>query len=834
MADQTQATLNGILRWAGVQAKHLKVTDCEEYGPCTIRFKKSPTSDPQEKTFEKPAEAMAFINAWVALNSQWAANRHQNSAKLFQPLGSHWIMVDHDRREGIDGLIYHKSEDGWSYTAAGSSRKKIDSATFKKLTDLIGQSEQYAEIQRALKTRQSGLEAIQYLSKLTWKDMGFVLDPAGFVGTVPGLKIEIDPDAPVLPLPFKSVRIQGEPPIEIPLTDPYLRMTWDTYLSQAGLKKHTFRYNEEEMIFTYRYRGLRVFNAKTDAKEIRYRFYSPLGNMVREISYPHPAKSPIGVRLPKKPESTEYTVSIHGQDLKVHGIFPTKWPEDQKREWLIKLGKGLSWLPKSMLGFMLKGSAKEKPLRIVLAPKLQAEKLGWVKRGDNTFANYHFDDNVVWMPLPEINPPPWHTYFHEIAGHAYADYLHSDPMGRAISGMEDFAFREYFIWKLTQVFTPAELKEYREKSLILGQAAEKFDVIATRLQELKQAFDEYSNRIDSGAEVDGYFKLKKEVEAAEVLHKEREAEVVRLREALGPLRKKALTRFVSAYAIEGNSNLMDHARVPDEDFAEVSEVFYDSLTGNENWEDYHEKEPMLYLLGLDYLFHQYGVEKIGNIHRKKVFSRQAFREVLGIDLDKIDISAYREAGLDIELPTYPSAADVEESPPASEDEDPLKRQTGFSMPLGMGYQHLSLQTDSGTIQSEGLFLALQLGYQGRSGGVGTAFGFSHNKIASTPSTPAHSVNSLDGGVYGQVLGDVGPATFFLDPKLGVRWLSKQQEVDISLWLGAAGGIGFMGNGLSIRVHNKTNILDPGQWNEFGAGLMVDIPALVRFSQKEGN
>jgi hypothetical protein len=186
--------------------------------------------------------------------------------------------------------------------------------------------------------------------------------------------------------------------------------------------------------------------------------------------------------------------------------------------------------------------------------------------------------NVLDSPFEEGVP----GLIHEILGHALDDFLKPDSNYQMLSLSPDNPFREYFIWKLQKTFSPGEIKHFR------------------RL--LEKSESEHLS----------------------------ESERRKVESKLAPYLEKVREKFSSLYAMQGTEGILYQIEFPAEDVAVLMENFYKGLQEPVFVEF---KDPLFKLIGLYHLMNEYGVSKLGGIKKEEIFSRKAFKEVLGIDLD---------------------------------------------------------------------------------------------------------------------------------------------------------------------------------------------------------
>jgi hypothetical protein len=726
MGDTTANSLNKVLQLAGVDPSNLTVLSCEK-DFCDVNVNGGGTEERPEIITSSPNMKENFfllINRWLDLKKDWMKNKGPNPSSLFRDISNHSALIDLDSDPEVDGVLY-RSREGWKLK----------------------------------------LEAAYQAEGLRWKDLGLQASPKEFAKKLPAFEVQEDPSAPEIFGLFHKVTLAGHPEVTIPWTDPYLLMEWKGFLEKAGVEKG---YDETKKMSIYSTTvggsSVKIMEEEWRGDEVKYRFFNPLGKLEREIAYKIPAKPSVTVFSPNNPEKEPYQVSVYGRKIAVWDYIPDNWASiifSFRKSILEGISEALQNIPESMIAPILDGVGPEKPLRIILATQDKARELGFVGKDEWRPGGYSRNHNTFWYEADtdfrEVD------FLHDIGGHAYDDVWVPDKGWQGLTDPGQSALRDYYAWKLAQLFTPKELATY--------------DRLSTQFR---------------------HWVHKKEKDP-----KEDE----RLEKPLTPFREKAVKRFVSEYAIEGSEGIRYHLNRPVEDFAEVMQTFFTYLNGRrsldmsthgstKDWDTYRSQEPLLTLVGMDYLFHQYKVSKIGNIRREEVYSKKAFKEVLGIDLDKINNEeAYRAAGIPLDADSRP----------------------GFTFPMTAGAQVFSQATGDRTATSVGPTLSVRAGYRGKKIGGGVSLDYSHQ-----------SSHSLDSGLWGQAYWDLTALnsgtlrgiTFFTGPAVGVRKNLSGDEAT-SVWAGADVGIGIFGGAISLVGEGKVNVSDLGQWKSLGVGLQFE-------------
>ena len=426
-------------------------------------------------------------------------------------------------------------------------------------------------------------EGVSHLASYDWKDIGFEASPEIFAESIYGFHLQNSPLEPPFISPFHEISLEGHPEIIIPWSDPYLLMEWEAFLKSKGIeiikKSDRTKYN---------FNGLTVLEAVRVNEQTTYYFRSPFGVVKSSVTVETPSKPEVKVNYPENPKDPSYSMTVYGREIEVLAYFPESMSSYGRTDRIRKLGETYQQIPESMLSPILDGVDQEEPLTITMMEPDEIEWLNVPKHFITSLGGtYSRTDNSTMFLIYASE----YEVFHEIGGHAYADFIVSDDNDVTITMFQRSALRDYYGWKLDQIFSPEELTSYKE-------------LLARYVRWRPYFFPENPKELDE------------------------------LLALLKPFREKALTRFVSEYAIEGKS-IEDQMEDPSEDFAEVMFMFFVSLLPRNRayWEAKRSREPLLNLIALDYLFHEYGVSTIGNIDKEDVYSKEAFQEVLGIDLN---------------------------------------------------------------------------------------------------------------------------------------------------------------------------------------------------------
>lgn len=785
MSDVTSKSINTVLRTSGIPSSELTTTSCQQTGPCEIEFRKDPKDKSTEKlTFQDIGELFEFVNQWLIKNPNAAKAKTSNSSPLFRPLTSEWALIDWNKTPGYDALLYRSDNQGWKVLQGKNSPEKVDSERLKRLLERAKAAGYGDKIKEILAGSNPGVTLIEFLSKLTWKDLGLKIDSKNFEKTVPGIKVDTQSAAHEIIGPWHRVTLDGNPDITVPWSDNYLRNSWFNLLAQNGLKYFSF---QSENIFYFE--GLSLIQLIHKGSVLEIRLLGPLGQIEQktnvsikspEIVFDYPESSPEHGSLVE--------MKTQGEKIQVDASFSKGIPYSERLNRLRILARALSMIPSGLLRPMLSKKDKESPLTIKYT-----EPTNSIIRGD-----YDRYENSTDLPQETGIAPGYFLtkkVFHEIGGHAFSDFSVSKDNPAGITHPRESVIREYFAWKLLQIFTVQELKVYVDTS------------------------NEYS-LAQKGV-------LSRDLDVVE--------------KSLSPFRSKATASFVSVYAVEGSEGLPDASSDPTEYFAESMRDFLQRYNDLQKAQE-PIKDPFLKMLGMEYFFRQYQVAKIGKLEHHELFSKKGFQEVLGIDLNQFDYKTAGKAGL-LVSPYKPPAEEATPENPKENKEKPKSpqptknkkdnsssrelRESGFSLPLYAGAQFSDFPGDR---KGKGVFFALKPGFQGKHFGAGGLLGFNQTWFSETYQ-PLTAAISLDVGGYGQWLQDLGPITFFLEPSMGYRHTSFSQKNQASetqnlFWLGAGAGVGAAG--FSLMSHYKLGVSGNGPSNEFGIGLIMDFPSLFRF------
>jgi hypothetical protein len=617
------ATVNQVLRSAGVQGSQLKIlpcgTDKKEYCPLAAadkgRFK---------QRLSTAQDLFEFVNKRLELNPALAKKRGDNPARLFHPLAPQWILVDLDDKAGPDGIL-RQDGNGWELHMEGDRTSPALSPAVKKLAE---------DFLPALTERREGLSDAELLQKITeagWKHLTAKLTPQDFIQGNFAFEMKRPQEAALPPFisPFHEITLRGYPGITVPWSDPYLLREWERFLHKAGVEIEISatlrRYESGEMRKenerkTYRIKGYTFLEihyppAESENTAWKLRYLNPLGGVIKEIEIPMREKPSVRVYSPTAAEadSSLYQVMVYNRPLKVWAYFPSKMPAAEKLSALREAGEKLQQIPEATLAPMLNGLEREKPISLYFFNDREQAKQVGITVLKNIQGQYEGANNQVAVVLNEEGGISFSTLYHEVAGHAAADFMIPQDKLGYINDPSHSALRDYYLWKLRKAFNPKELKPYHEW--------------VVESESLKQE------------------------------EKPDEKKIRELEERLKPYREKISQYFISSYAAEGITGFLAQLRRPFEDLTEVTEYLYSGTISDLSL---YSEEPLLVLAGLHHLMAEYGVPRIGGIGRQEVFSHRAFKKVLGIDLQGMErVATEYEKVLDTGLSEKNSAVSAQ-------------------------------------------------------------------------------------------------------------------------------------------------------------------------------
>jgi hypothetical protein len=572
------------------------------------------------------------------------------------------------------------------------------------------------------------------IQNLSWKDLGLGASPRDFDLRCYAFRIQENPAAPEVFGPRHLVILAGHPERIIPWTDPYLLMEWRAFLRERGVE---ITEDQAKGKKCYRYKGRLLLEEERTPEQATFRWFHPSGKLRDEIIYPLASKPKVTVSA--LPDKETYLVSVYNRPLRMEVHGPANPPSDDLTKSLACAGEILQKIPESMIAPMLTGDRAESPLILRASSPEHAKQKGWLGRAESWAGKYFDGKNILWSNIADSCDQD--HLFHEVGGHVYDDFAAADINSAGlVEETGRSALRDYFAWKLSRLFAPEELAAYNAATVRLRQ---------WRLSE-KQDPQEKKN----------------------------------LDKILAPFREKALRGFVSSYAIEGGYSIHGELAAPTENFAEVMRVFFTSLEGGADWSSSSDKEPLLTLVGMDYLFHEYGAARIGTIGREEVYSKKAFQTVLGIDVEQI--------------------------------RKPKDFRQGWTFAVTGGFQLSSpaAQGESISVDPAGM---VRGGYRVKEFGGGLSLGY-----AFQDSRP------LDAGLWGHAHWDLTPpnsgtlrgVTLFGGPTLGIRnYLSENRPA--SFWAGANAGIGIFGGALSLISEGKVGATPLEEWQSLTLGIQFD-------------
>lgn len=627
--ESTADAFNAVLRQAGIAETDLTVVSCDKKGACKIQVRQG--NQHNEQTLATADKFFDFVNQWLQFNPKAAQNKYPNNSALFKPLGWQWTLVDYNSERGADGILHmgwKKSpqrwwrlhNQAWRFIPSDSSLKQADTQTLAELMQLGRFLEKPTDLEKAsqiLKRPKPVIKLLEFLASKSWADLG-LKQPYDFSKKIYAFDIKKDSSAdgctrspystkpcpqPIFsPFSSQAVTLAGHPDVVIPWSDPYLLMEWQAYLQDAGVRIQ--RKEGDIASATYYYKSLRVLESARIDDGIRFSLFNPMGAKINELVVKSPSKPEVTVIVTDDPENHYSQITVYGRTLLVNASFPTSFTQDVKEKNLKAIGESLQEIPEVLIAQALDGSDNEIPLRIVAKFRLPEQPI-------RVRGVYNYKTNVLYLRTRDSDELTG-LFYHEIGGHVFDDFSipfpNKDGGELFLANRDSSALKDYYRWKLAAVFSPSELATYDNLFWIN-----------------KRHFRDLASDPNDSELGEKFQKTK---------------------DALLPFRSKASERFVSDYAIEGRG-LEFNMEFPSEFFAEVMAVFLSSMSGRKQWSSPRKREPLLTIVGLNYLFRKYDVSKIGNLEKQDAlsFSKKAFKEVLGIDLTHVneDFAPYAKA-----------------------------------------------------------------------------------------------------------------------------------------------------------------------------------------------
>ncbi len=679
MTQITINTLNEILKIAGIAPQVLKVVSTADADKKVInkdgsifvglkpermkgsKFVLSETS--------RPGTLFSDLNRYLSthFSKHLSKIRQSNESDLFSFLGNdkEIAFVDLDSNKGPDRLLYHYPQ-GWKIL--NLQDKSIPTPTLIQLCLLLNKSPKN-EIQRRnhtwLRTQ---------LQNLDWKDLGFKgVKGSDFNEKQYGFRAETRSLGIFFPDPSHPVHLKGHPEIQVPWSDPYLLSEWRSFLKKAGVEIHSDSHDNE-----YSYEGLRLFAEKKTAAGVRFTFYSPNGEIKHQLIFPEERQPDIQIRHMQGPTPTTenskkslYRILIDSHAVEVEVHFPNGTSKADRQQKIKNIVKAFEKIPLCFLKPLLTETGNEKPIRFVLSNKLIAEKLDIEKRYQ---LNGHYDviHNHIWIntePKEGFNSEI--TLIHEI-GHALGDFLISQDNGRSITHPLSSFLRSYYLFKLSTIFTPDELKAY-ERLVVERRVLAENHASKKALEPIAQKLAPYQDK---------------------------------------------LMNFSTTYAMEGLS-IEEQMRQPYEDFADTFAWFVLCLQGFNSLKEFtHNRmhvseDPMARLFGLLYLMQKYQVSSVGNVEIDQVFSKASFQEVLNhsFKIQKSYVKALKDRGFPVDLPSA---------------------RPGLTLPLHLGFDYFFLPKKIGASNPITASIELGAGYQNDFLGLGLSLTYGVGSIQGQP------------------------------------------------------------------------------------------------------
>ncbi len=253
--------------------------------------------------------------------------------------------------------------------------------------------------------------------------------------------------------PFSDykVSLRGHIASEVPWSDPYLHMEWESYLEAAGVTI------ERDGPWTrYFYKGHILMEARRTASGRKYRVYDTAGGLRGQKTIAIEKPPTVYVSAPENKDSSTWRVQVYGREIPVEIPESNELTRQERVGVLMRIGKRLQSIPESLLAPLLDGAGREKPLKMRVGTVDEGSELGWIPDGRRDNGNYKGLHNIIFLST-------WrhHTLYHEIA-HAIDDYDVPDSNSTYISESSRSVISEYYTWRLSQIFLSSELVDYEK------------------------------------------------------------------------------------------------------------------------------------------------------------------------------------------------------------------------------------------------------------------------------------------------------------------------------------------------------------------------------------
>ncbi|MBI2500456.1 MAG: hypothetical protein HYW02_03100 [Deltaproteobacteria bacterium] len=434
-----------------------------------------------------------------------------------------------------------------------------------------------------------------------WNRRGLKVSVDRFHEQAYGFEVQSNPQFSQMVTPFHKVNLKGHADLIVPWSDPYLLMEWESVLIDAGAGRQA-RKEGNSLIVVYSFKGRDFLKVTETPENVSFLFIGRSGQRLgaktvlkpeeREVLISKPAPVPADATK-ETTQSQIYKIHFDKDEILVETYFPASVSEEKRFQTVSELALLLQALPSRMVLPFFQGEDGKLPLLFVLAPQKTAESLK-VKDGNPAGGNYNYSINRVWIDLDPEGSMIRSTFLHEVTGHGTSDFFVPSNENR-ITEPDRSGLRDYYALSLQSCLTPQELANYMELSRLIRNKEDFPKVTGIDWKVLESRIEAY--------------------------------------------RTKGEECFVSGYAIEGSDGIREELNEPHEDFAEVREAFYSLLLREKPDLTFHavrRRDKLLSLVGLLYLFEEYGVPSLGDISREDLFLRESFQKVLGVTLKPVD------------------------------------------------------------------------------------------------------------------------------------------------------------------------------------------------------
>jgi len=146
--------------------------------------------------------------------------------------------------------------------------------------------------------------------------------------------------------------------------------------------------------------------------------------------------------------------------------------------------------------------------------------------------------------------------------------------------------------------------------------------------------------------------------------------------------------------------------------------------------------------------------------------------------------------------------------------------TGLALPISVGWNYASLDTDEGSVRTNGLRVGFRAGFRSKNMFAKQAVAFG---VTADLTKYSQDAIALSYGLWGEVDHPTKLGTVSLIPALGLRNLWQNDQHALTAWLGGRIGLGWGGTfGLEARARIHSNLS-----YEVGLGLSFDLPSFRR-------